>query len=134
MRGRASKPIASANQPESNPTALAMKYLLASMVVLTGSALAIPAVGPPERHFHVTSTGDVLEWQPRFGIVVVRGGRGQSTRTRGSDGRTVVEFERTTRIKPRRELERPFTTDRPRVKESARDDVEGLSEQVAPKE
>ena len=112
-----------------------MKYLLASMVLITGSALAIPAVGPPERHFHVMSTGDVLEWQPGFGIVVVRGGRIQTTtRTRASDGKSIVEVERTTRIKRDPNLERPFTTDRPRVKESEREEPVGISDQIAPKE
>jgi hypothetical protein len=108
----------------------AMKYLLATMVLLTGSALALPAVGPPERHFHVSSTGDVYEWQPGFGIIVVRA-RIETRTRRVSDGKNVVELERTTRIKRDRQLERPFT-ERPRANDRARDDAESFPEQVAP--
>jgi hypothetical protein len=108
-----------------------MKYLLANMVLLTASALALPAVGPPERHFHRSSTGDLYEWQPGFGIIVVRGGRIQTRTRRVSDGKSVVEVERTTRVTRDPNLERPFT-ERPRANDRARDDAESFPEQVAP--
>lgn len=110
---------------ESNPAR--MKYLLATMVLLTGSALAIPAVGPPERRFHVTSTGDVLEWQPGLGITVVRHDR-VKVRRGVSDGKSIVEVERTTRVKREPKVERPVIIERPRFREEEEMEIE----QVAP--
>jgi hypothetical protein len=109
------------------------RLLFTSLLLTTATTFAVPTLVPPERHVHVTSIGDVLEWQPGLGIVVVRMGRTQSVTRharRSSDGKSVVEVEHSTRVRRAPDIEHPFTTDKPRAEKRVNDEGESLMEEV----
>jgi hypothetical protein len=76
-----------------------MKTLLLSTFLMAAVTFAeTPTMSPPERRIRVTSTGDVLEWQPGLGIVVLPHGRTRVetrvSRRYSSDAKSIVPLER----------------------------------------
>jgi hypothetical protein len=105
-----------------------------------------PMMSPPERRIYVTSIGDVLEWQPGLGFVVVSGRKVHtrtvtqvSKRRVRADGKSVVELERPFRTQRSLEIEtrerdpRPEAgLEAPRPRPSAKDEGESLMEEIEP--
>jgi hypothetical protein len=102
------------------------RLLLSTLLLFTIGASAVPVMGPPDRRIYLTSGGDLLEWQPGFGYVVVTA-RAVHTRTVTkrrssiSDGKAIISVER-----PR--------VDRPRARVRVKDEGESLMEEVEPLE
>ena len=76
-----------------------MKTLLLSTFLMAAVTYAETAtMSPPERRIRVTSTGDVLEWQPGLGIIVLPHGRARVetrvSRRHSSDAKSIVPLER----------------------------------------
>jgi hypothetical protein len=72
-----------------------MKALLFGIITFTSTAVSTtPVLVPPERKIHITRTGDVLEWQPGLGIVVLSS-RTVTHVSRTGDGKTLLPLERT---------------------------------------
>jgi hypothetical protein len=106
------------------------RLLFTSLLLSTATVFAVPTLVPPERHVHVTRTGDVLEWQPGLGIVVIPVGQVTRQTRRGGDGKSIVQVERSTRVRRAPDIEHPFTTDRPRAEKRGNDEGESLMEEV----
>jgi hypothetical protein len=99
------------------------------------TAFAVPVMGPPERRITVLGNGDVLEWQPGLGIVVVSSGRAVTRvsrrRVSSSDGKTIVEKERATiHVERPTNVERPIDVERPRPKQHPEDAGDSLIEEM----
>ena len=117
-----------------------MKRLLLCTLLsipLTGSAadLILPVgrqvIMPPERRIYVNSLGDVLEWQPGLGIVVVKPRRSVTrVTTRSDDGKAIIQLERATRVESPTGVAPTIPLDPRRANDRSNDDAQSLMEEV----
>ena len=107
------------------------RLILSTSVLMSVVAFAqTPMIAPPERRTYVTSIGDVLEWQPGLGIVVLSGREITQRRTVRSDGKTVIQAERSVQIKATTPRKRPLDLRKPRANQPLRDEGENLMEEI----
>ena len=103
------------------------------LLTLTVALGQTPVMSPPIRRVHVNSVGDVLEWQPGLGIVVLTDRAvTRSTKRRVSGaGKAVVETERSIQVEAHAPRPQPFRAlPRTRANERLRDEGENLMEEI----
>ena len=107
----------------------------ADLVIPVERQVIIPAerqvIMPAERRIYVNSLGDVLEWQPGFGILVVKPRRTVTrVTTRSSDGKSIIRLERATRVESPTGVSPTMPLDPRRANDRSNDDAQSLMEEV----
>lgn len=111
------------------------RLLLTALLGLTATASAqqpsaTAVMGPAERRIWVNSLGDVYEWQPGLGIVVLRSTTRVTRQRTISDGKSIIHLERSSRIEASGGPTRPVPANTRRADDRATDEGRSLMEEV----
>jgi len=107
------------------------RLLLTTLLATSLFASDTQVMSPPERRIYVNAVGDVLEWQPGLGIVVVKSRTTRVTKRRArADGKSIIELERETRVESTSGVSPTIPLDTRRAKERSADEGRSLMEEV----
>jgi hypothetical protein len=111
------------------------RLLLTSLLALTTTLSAVPTqvMMPPERRIYINSVGDVLEWQPGLGIIVLDKRHRSVTRVtkrRSGDGKSIIQLEHETRVDSPSGIGRRIPFEPRRANNRSEDEGQSLMEEV----